>query len=80
MSVDIDKLEYGMQLRYTGTTDIQVTYGGHSDPRVDGLVEGNIYTLSDFSIGNWKTHIELEGFTGHYNSVVFDEVSEENDG
>lgn len=63
----------GTRIRYTGASDAQVHYGGHTDPR-DVLTIGEIYTVHHTDVHNYSTDVFLVGHRGIFNSVCFDDV------
>lgn len=61
-----------MRVKYIGTTDDQVRWGGNDDPR-GILVEGNEYEVLKEEVHTWHTKIYLQDFPAlKFNSVCFD--------
>ena len=59
---------------FTGCSDVQVSYGGHHDPRPH-LEIGGVYSLIREDIDSWSTDYYLEGFEQYgFNSVCFEFV------
>jgi hypothetical protein len=55
---------------YHGSTQSQVNYGGHSDPR--GVLKvGNAYRVENVVVEEWSSNISLEGYRGKFNTVCF---------
>ena len=60
-------------LKYIGTDDAQVKWGGNADPR-GVLTEGEIYQLERQDVRSFHTKVKLVGIDGWFNSVSFEEV------
>ena len=65
------KMKVGARVRFTGTTDYQVHWANHTDPR--GLLdETTVYTIERIEVHSYYTRLFLEGFSGKsFNSVCF---------
>lgn len=59
----------GMKVKYIGTDDYQVNWGGNDDPR-GVLVEGGLYTVDKVEVHTWHTKYHING--KRYNSVSFE--------
>lgn len=65
-----------MKVRYIGSTDEQVKWGGNDDPR-NILEEGKIYSVSKVEEHSWHTKLHLKECLGkRFNSVSFEEVED----
>ena len=51
------------QVRYIGTTQGQVAWGGNADPR-PWLMVGHVYTVARREAHSWHTKIELKEHPG----------------
>ena len=61
-----------MKVRYNGGTE---SYVSCSDPK--NLVKGAVYEVVDKKVSDGHTEYTLAGVEGEYNSVWFDEVTDE---
>ena len=60
------------EVRYLGTSNDQVRWGGNDDPR-DCLVIGTVYTVRRTETHSWHTKIELEEWPGQvFNDASFE--------
>lgn len=63
-----------IHVKYIGSTNEQVIYGGHDDPR-GLLIEGKTYGLINKRVYAWHTSYELLEHPGKtFNSVCFHET------
>ena len=60
------------KVRYNGGTE---SYYNCSNPSV--LVVGRVYTVVKEDVYAWQTDYTLEGFFGKFNSVWFDDVTDD---
>ena len=64
----------GSKVKYTGCTDLQVSYAGNSDPR-NHLIEGEVYEIDHTDVSSWSTEVYLIGYENMcFNSVCFEDV------
>jgi hypothetical protein len=62
----------GDRVRFVGCSAEQTAWGEHTDP-VGILTMGSIYMITDVEVHAWHTTIELDGISGTFNSVCFEE-------
>ena len=65
--------QYGYKVRYIGTSDEQVRWGGCDDPRLV-LNEGEVYTVDHTEVHSYHTKVCLVEAVGRFPSVAFREV------
>jgi len=72
--------EPGTMVKYLGTTDDQVRWASHDDPR--GFLNiGQLYVVDHIDIHSWHSEVYLVGFEDKdFNSVCFEEVKEDKNG
>lgn len=65
-----DNLHVGMHVQF-----LHPNYGypGDQDLAKRYLHVGTVYTVERWHKGGWQTTLELKGFPGHFNSVLFEE-------
>ena len=71
--MDFKNLDFktGDLVTFTGASDAQVQWGGHSDPR-PLLQKGKLYVVADVEVHSTYTRISLKGIKGQFNSVSFE--------
>ena len=68
-------LHKGAAVRFKGCTKDQRNWGGHAD---DSILEvGEHYAVERVEVHKWYTNVWLVGHGGHYNSVCFEKVEDE---
>ena len=63
----------GDNVRYTGSIEEQVRWGGNDNP-TGILIEGDVYYVERVEIHSWHTKLHLRGVKGKFNSVCFEKV------
>ena len=63
----------GHKVKYIGTDDRQVQWGGCDDPR-KVLTEGNVYEVEEVEIHSWYTKVYLVGISQGFNSCSFEDA------
>jgi len=64
-----------MKVKYIGTSNDQVNWGGNDDPR-GLLTEGNTYEILKTEVHSWHTKYYLKEFPDKkFNSVSFESAS-----
>jgi hypothetical protein len=63
----------GDKVRFLGCDKYQVRWGGNDDP-TGILTVGKIYTVDHTEIHTQHTKVHLQGISGRYNSVCFEDV------
>jgi hypothetical protein len=72
--IDINTIQLGDKIIFTGASDDQVNWGSHRVERRDPrkLLEiGETYELESMDIHSWHTNITLVGIEDSYNSTHF---------
>jgi hypothetical protein len=65
--------EVGDWVKFIGCSTEQIQWGNNDDPK-DKLIIGNNYKIVNVDIHSQHTKITLDGISGRYNSVCFDNL------
>ena len=69
----VENFRSGDKVKYTGSIEEQVRWGGNDNPK--GLLfVGDIYYVEKVEIHSWHTKLHLRGVRGKFNSVCFEKV------
>ena len=69
----MENFRSGDKVKYTGSIEEQVRWGGNDNPK--GLLfVGDIYYVEKVEIHSWHTKLHLRGVRGKFNSVCFEKV------
>jgi hypothetical protein len=69
----MENFKVGDQVKYLGSTENQVRWGGNDNPK-ELLFEGDVYYVERVEIHSWHTKLYLRGVRGKFNSVCFEKV------
>lgn len=65
----------GDKVKFIGTTNDQVNWCGHDDPR-KYLIKGKEYTISKIEVHSWHTRVYLKEYPGkHFNLLSFEVIA-----
>lgn len=63
----------GAKVKFIGTSDAQVNWGGCDDPRAV-LKEGETYAVESTEVHSWHTKVSLIGVDGKFPSAAFEDA------